>query len=434
MNAAQVGLSSPTDEKLLSARCGIVQPAASQEDSVSEDIRSLLDQIGKLLLADMKSQFAQSAGAAGKPQATGEPPPPYHEVKDDKPPAYDEPPPYAEAKVRTVAPTAEAEPSPEEAKVNQEKLQGIGNHPLGPNDKLLPPSDKRTAQQVLDSKEGAILKNLGNQEGVRDKLKQTVGDFESDPQAAARGIAYLRKIKNMPNPDGSKRPDDVTQNDKVEGATKDGDIRSGTELAILKDSFKGGPQVADKDAPANVDKSKAYAWMNSQKALAPTNDPHVKNGGNFVSDAAVIGQKILNGLADVFDFAGKLFSKVLGKIPGLGKIAGFIGDTVAGAAAGGLRVAGVAAVGGDVGAAAKDMGKDMLQNTVENVVGIVDPTGLAAKKVGEEARKGLDQAIPSTNDGDKSKASGYDSQSKPQEQQPQNNQDQHKPNHAGKRR
>ncbi|WP_124538527.1 hypothetical protein [Piscinibacter terrae] len=431
MNAVPASLSSAGHEKLMAARCGVVKPATSEEEGISEDIRSLLDQIGKLLLADMKAQIAQLTSAdlgAAKTQDTEEPPPPYHEVKDDKPPAY------AKAKVKTEAPAAEAEPSPEQAKVNQEKLQGIGNHPLGPDDKLLPPSDKRTAQQVLDSKEGAILKNLGNQEGVRDKLKQTVGDFESDPQAAARGIAYLRKIKNMPNPDGSKRPDDVTQNDKVEGATKDGDIRSGTELAILKDSFKGGPQVPDKDAPATVDKSKAYAWMNSQKALAPTNDPHVKNGGNFVSDAAVIGQKILNGLADVFDFAGKLFSKTIGKIPGLGKIAGFIGDTLAGAAAGGLRVAGVAAVGGDVGAAAKDMGKDMLQNTVENVVGIVDPTGLAAKKVGEEARKGLDQAIPSTNDGDKSKASGYDSQSKPQEQKPQNNQDQHKPNHAGKRR
>ena len=142
-----------------------------------------------------------------------------------------------------------------------------------------------------------------------------------------------------------------------------------------------------------------------------------------MSDAAVVGQKILNGLADVIDFAGRLINKTLGKIPGLGKIAGLVTDFVTGGVAGGLRVAGVAAVGGDVKAAGIDLGKDMIQNTVENVVGIVDVTGIGAKEAGKAARKELDKAIPSTNDGDKASASGFenkkDKKLTPEEQQQQ---------------
>lgn len=312
----------------------------------------------------------------------------------------------------------------EQARVKTEKVQGIGNHPLGADDDLVP--DHLKGKSVAEiRKDYPVLANLGNQEGVRDKLKQVVGDIDNDPKAFMRGVAYLNKIKNMPNPDGSARPDDVIKNGKMEGATKDGDIRSGTELAILKDSFKGGPGVPDEKAPNPIDKNAAYGWLNQQKTLAHTNDPHVKNGGNFVSPAAVVGQQILNGIADVVDFAGGLVNKTIGKIPGLGKVAGLVTDVVTGGVAGGLRVAGVAAVGGDVKAAGIDMGKDMVQNTVENVVGIVDVTGIGAREVGKFARNELDKAIPTTNDGDKSSASGFENrkpeETKPEETKPEEN-------------
>jgi len=148
----------------------------------------------------------------------------------------------------------------EQNQVKMDKVNGIGNHPLGPEDDLVPENLKGKSFGDM-KKEYPILTNLGNQEGVRDKLKKVVGDFDRDPpdpQAFMRGVAYLNKIKNMPNPDGSIRPEEVTKNGKMEGSTKDNEIRPGTELAILKDSFKGGPGVPDDKAPNPIDKKVAY--------------------------------------------------------------------------------------------------------------------------------------------------------------------------------
>ena len=223
--------------------------------------------------------------------------------------------PQAGAAPSQVATTPQA--SPADAQVNADKLAGVGNHPLGPDDDLLPPDEK--GKSVADLKDlktpdgkqkYALMANLGNQEGMKDKLKQVVGDVDNDPKAFARGEAYLQKIKHMPNPDGSKRPDDMVNNGKLEGCTSSGDIRSGTEAAILKDSFKGGPQVADKDAPNPIDKSKAYGWLNDQKALAPTNDKHVVNGGNGRSDAQVFFMNVGENIKKGFEKIGEGFKKI----------------------------------------------------------------------------------------------------------------------------
>ena len=216
------------------------------------------------------------------------------------------------------APTGQ---SAEELKVNDEKLRGVGNHPLGPDDDLLPPEEKNMSVDELknlkvtdengkEKQKYGLIANLGNQEGMRDKLKTVVGDIDNDPKAMARGEAYLQKIKHMPNPDGSARPADIVNNGKLEGCTGSGDIRSGTEAAILKDSFKGGPQVPDKDAPNPIDKNKAYGYLNEQKALAPTNDKHVVNGANGRSDAQVFFMNVGENIKKGFEKIGEGFKKI----------------------------------------------------------------------------------------------------------------------------
>jgi hypothetical protein len=223
----------------------------------------------------------------------------------------------AQTTTPTTVPSEPTGASAEQLKINDDKLCGVGDHPLGPDDDLLPPEEQGMSVEQLKSLTNpdgtqmyGLMANLGNQEGVRDKLKEVVGDVDNDPKAFARGEAYLQKIKNMPNPDGSKRPDEVMFNGKMEGATKDGDIRAGTEMAILKDSFKGGPQVSDDDAPDPIDKNTAYEWLNGQKTLAPTNDKHVVNGGNFRSDAQVMVMDVNDTFEQGFQQMGDGLKKI----------------------------------------------------------------------------------------------------------------------------
>jgi hypothetical protein len=249
----------------------------------------------------------------------GEEPPPAYGDTGAPPPDYQSQGPQGGGKTECGKPgqTTEAtkptgpEVSPDQAKINDEKLRGAGNHTLGPDDQLLPAEDKgKSMDELKKSGKYDLVKNLGNQEGIRDKLKSVVGDIDNDPQAMARGQAYLQKIKNMPNPDGSERPDKMKTNNKIEGCTKDGDIRSGTEAAMLKDSFKGGAHVSDKNAPNPPKAEDAYKWMNEQKALAPTKDKHVVNGGNGRSDAQVFFMNVGDNIKKGFEKIGDGFVKI----------------------------------------------------------------------------------------------------------------------------
>lgn len=281
----------------------------------------------------------------------------------------------------------------EKARINAETMQGIGNHPMGPDDKLLPPGDKRSAQEILDSPEGKILKNLGNQEGIRDRLKEAVGDFNTDPDAAARGIAYLRKIKNMPGPEGP-RSEGMRTSDSMDGVTKDGDVRAGTEMAMLKDSLKGGPHISDDSVRGKpVDRDAAYKYMNEQKALAPTNDKHVKNGENIVSDAKVIGSDILEGLGKVFGGMLKIFGKLLSFIPGVGKIFGKIGETAGALLEGGLNSASRAAIGDTKGA--DIAGKQGVAKATGSLVDIAPGMGPVADIVEKKVNESMGSNVKS---------------------------------------
>ncbi|AGK50682.1 hypothetical protein BTI_3914 [Burkholderia thailandensis MSMB121] len=102
-----------------------------------------------------------------------------------------------------------------------------------------PPGDNRTAQQIID--DNPLLKNLGNQSGIRDKLNQFVGgNMSNDPDQAYKAAALLTYVKSSKNREGGERPDGVVGDGKIDGFTKDGDARHGTEAGLLQDVVSGG--------------------------------------------------------------------------------------------------------------------------------------------------------------------------------------------------
>ena len=58
-----------------------------------------------------------------------------------------------------------------------------------------PKDDNRSAQEIID--DSPLLKNLGNQSGVKDKLRERVGDFEHDADAAYRATQVLDHIERF---------------------------------------------------------------------------------------------------------------------------------------------------------------------------------------------------------------------------------------------
>ncbi|AJY31595.1 hypothetical protein BTM_5416 [Burkholderia thailandensis 34] len=102
-----------------------------------------------------------------------------------------------------------------------------------------PPGDNRTAQQIID--DNPLLKHLGNQSGIRDKLNQFVGgDMYNNPDQAYKAAALLTYVKSSKNREGGERPDSVVGDGKIDGFTKDGDARHGTEAGLLQDVVGSG--------------------------------------------------------------------------------------------------------------------------------------------------------------------------------------------------
>ncbi|MFF7708867.1 type III effector HrpK domain-containing protein [Pseudomonas sp. NPDC007930] len=100
-----------------------------------------------------------------------------------------------------------------------------------------PKDDNRSAQQIID--DSPLLKNLGNQSGVKDKLKERVGDFENDPDAAYRAVQVLDHIEQL-SETGERLAGGDVNNGKVDGFTKGGDAKHGTEAGRLQDFGKYG--------------------------------------------------------------------------------------------------------------------------------------------------------------------------------------------------
>jgi hypothetical protein len=100
-----------------------------------------------------------------------------------------------------------------------------------------PEGDKRSAKEIID--DSPLLRNLGNQSGVKDNLKKQVGDFEKDADAAYRAVKVLEHVETV-DEDGKLTDGKDAGNGKIDGFTKDGEARHGTEAGRLQDFGKYG--------------------------------------------------------------------------------------------------------------------------------------------------------------------------------------------------
>ncbi|PAB29726.1 type III effector HrpK domain-containing protein [Pseudomonas savastanoi] len=100
-----------------------------------------------------------------------------------------------------------------------------------------PKGDERDAQAIIDS--DPLLKNLGNQSGVKDMLKERVGDFEKDANAAFRAAQVLDRV-TLYNEKGEAQSGGQVFNSSIDGFTKGAEAKHGTEAGRLQDFGKLG--------------------------------------------------------------------------------------------------------------------------------------------------------------------------------------------------
>ncbi|MGI2033192.1 type III effector HrpK domain-containing protein [Rhizobium panacihumi] len=101
----------------------------------------------------------------------------------------------------------------------------------------LPEGDKRSAQDIID--DNPVLKNLGNQSGVKDKLKERVGDFEKDANAAYRAAQVIDRV-TLYNEKGETQSGDGVSNTSIDGFSNSNEAYNGTEAGRLQDFGKYG--------------------------------------------------------------------------------------------------------------------------------------------------------------------------------------------------
>lgn len=149
-----------------------------------------------------------------------------------------------------------------------------------------PDGDTRSAQDIIN--DNPILKNLGNQSGVRDKLNELVGgQMTTNPDQAYRAVALLTYIKSSLGRNGADRGD-IVSDGKIDGFTKDGDARHGTEAGVLQDVTRQGW---------------GYLGQLIDHQLPNTKDSHVKEDGSNMDNLPWgwknFGEPILNILTEV---------------------------------------------------------------------------------------------------------------------------------------
>lgn len=143
----------------------------------------------------------------------------------------------------------------------------------------LPEDDKRSAQDIIDG--SPLLKNLGNQSGVKDMLKERVGDFEKDADAAYRASQILDRI-TMYDEKGNTLSGDGVSNSSIDGFTKSGEAKNGTEAGRLQDFGKYGFEVIkDLKKPEDIGSYKDFLKSN------PNADETSKTMAKY---AAIIGE------------------------------------------------------------------------------------------------------------------------------------------------
>lgn len=149
-----------------------------------------------------------------------------------------------------------------------------------------PEGDTRSAEQIID--DNPVLKNLGNQSDIKDKLNKLVGgNMESDPDQAYRAAALLTYIKSSNSSAGDDRGS-IVSDGKIDGFTKDGDARHGTEAGVLQDVANQG-----------------FGYLNQlpNHQLPTTSDSHVNADGSNMDNLKwgwdKIGAPIASAVGDI---------------------------------------------------------------------------------------------------------------------------------------
>ncbi|UTV60724.1 hypothetical protein [Burkholderia arboris] len=227
------------------------------------DISSVI----KAILQDIESLLATESGGSSPPIPEGQ-----YRQASVSPTPVDLPVNFAQTQTVTDTTTSAASPAPAE---NQKPCAASPDPRMAPyatqapNDQTKrPPGDNRTAQQIID--DNPLLKNLGNQGGIKDNLNKFVGgNMYNDPDQAFKAAALLTNIKSSANRNGDARDPSQVGNGKIDGFTKDGDARHGTEAGLLQDVVGAGGHPGG-------------GWAHLEKTghkLDETNDSHVNLDG-----------------------------------------------------------------------------------------------------------------------------------------------------------
>lgn len=189
-----------------------------------------------------------------------------------------------------------------------------GPHIPSANDKR-PAGDNRSAADIV--KDSPVLANLGRQKDIKfDELcKQTgvdpkldIKDSKQNPDAVYRLAKVLEYIDSSKSASGGDRSGKVQAGNgdgNIEGITKDGDARHGTEAGMVKDFAEQG-----------------YSSLGSDHQLPTTNDSHVKEDGsnkdNFQWFAGEVGKNLwfIPGVSNVLTGIGNSEGGALGAIKG----------------------------------------------------------------------------------------------------------------------
>ncbi|WLS81078.1 hypothetical protein Q3V30_21645 (plasmid) [Erwinia pyri] len=173
--------------------------------------------------------------------------------------------------------------------------------PTDDNLKGRPVGDTRSADDIIN--DNPVLKDLGNQKDIKqDDLKKRFGDWTADnkdPASRADAAYNMAKVLNSIDGMDTKNGDSRTGDGDIQGITKDGDARHGTEAGVLKDVAEQGLGMLK-----NSD---------GKYALPQTKDTHVRNDGsnkdNFQWGMGEIG-KILSNIPILKSIVAPFFNNI----------------------------------------------------------------------------------------------------------------------------
>ncbi|NOK15581.1 hypothetical protein [Corallococcus carmarthensis] len=198
------------------------------------------------------------------------------------------------------------QPRTQEAQPAAAAPQSSGSGVPSANDKR-PAGDNRSAAQIVD--DSPVLKKLGRQKDIKFEqlCKQTGVDPKldlKDPKQNADGVYRLTKVlefidsaKASTGGDRSSKVQGGQGDGNIEGITKDGDARHGTEAGMLKDFAEKG-----------------YSFLGEHQ-LPTTKDTHVKADGSN---------------KDNFQWAAGEAGKALWFVPGLSNVLTGVGNSEGG--------------------------------------------------------------------------------------------------------